>query len=448
MNQRPSREGLAMSDILTLKSRRVVFPDGERPATLTLADGWIRSIDDYDEDARIDYGNKAILPGLIDTHVHFNEPGRAEWEGWRTGTTAALAGGVTTVVEMPLNSIPSTVDPASLQSKLASTTGQLYCDVGLWGGAVPGNSHQLKDLVRGGVLGLKAFMSDPGTAEFRNLDKDGLREAMREIAAIDSVLLLHAEWPEALLSPNPETDPHSYRSWLDTRPVAAEREAMKVVAELAKETGCRCHIVHVASHEVLDVLEGTGMTCETCAHYLVFAAEDIPDKATNFKCAPPIREARHREGLWQALSEGKIQMVTSDHSPCTPDLKNENFLASWGGIAGVQMLLPVTWTGASARGFTLSDVSRWLAEQPAKLAGFHDRGTIEVGNRAHLVVFDPVAVGTPPKLFHRHAGSPYEGRPWKGMVEATYLHGQRRFDGTTVNSEPGGLLVIAGEGSR
>lgn len=432
---------------LTLRSQRVVFPDGERPGSLTLTDGRISAIGDYEavvDGESIDYGAKAILPGLIDTHVHFNEPGRTEWEGWRSGTSAALAGGVTTVVEMPLNSIPSTVDVASLSAKRVSTNGQLYCDVGLWGGAVPGNADQLESLVSGGVLGLKAFMSDPGTAEFRNLDKEGLREAMRVIAAIDSVLLLHAEWPDALVMPDPETDPHSYRSWLETRPVAAELEAIQVVAELAAETGCRCHIVHVASHEVLDALEGTGMTCETCAHYLAFAAEDIADKATNFKCAPPIREGRHREGLWQALSEGKIQMVTSDHSPCTPDLKNENFLASWGGIAGVQMLLPVTWTGASARGFTLSDIARWLAREPAKLAGLlHDRGTIEVGKLAHLVVFDADSEALAERLLHRHAGSPYEGKPWKGVVKATYLHGKRAFDGSSVASEPYGRLVLS-----
>jgi allantoinase len=440
-----------MSFTLTLKSQRVVFPDGERPASLTLMGGRIVAINGYDakpDGEVVDVASKAILPGLIDTHVHFNEPGRTEWEGWRTGTAAALAGGVTTVVEMPLNSIPSTVDLASLWVKRVSTTDQLYCDVGLWGGAVPGNAEHLRALVGGGALGLKAFMSDPGTAEFRHLDRDGLRLAMQEIAAIDSVLLLHAEWPDALVSPDANVDPHTYQAWLDTRPVAAEREAIKVVVELSQQTGCRCHIVHVASHEVLDLLEGTGVTCETCAHYLAFAAEDIPDRATNFKCAPPIRQAHHREGLWQGLSEGKIQMVTSDHSPCTPDLKNESFLASWGGIAGVQMLLPVTWTGAFARGFSLPDVARWLAEEPAKLAGLaHDRGSIKVGNLAHLVVFDADAVGVAEQLIHRHAGSPYEGRPWKGVVEATYLHGELAFDGTSVLPQPRGRLVLSGSES-
>lgn len=418
---------------LVLQSRRVVFLDGERPARLTIEDGLITEISSY-EDPRegasdlIDYGNLAILPGLIDTHVHFNEPGRTAWEGWDTGTKAALAGGVTTVVEMPLNSIPSTVDGPSFEAKVASMAGQLHCDVGLWGGAVPGNSDELENLYKSGVLGFKAFMSDPGTAEFRHVDREQLKEAMTACARLGAVLLLHAEWPDALKEPSADADPGRYDTWLGTRPVEAEKDAIRVVIELSQETGCRCHVVHVATPDVLDLFEGSGVTFETCAHYLSFAAEEIPDGATEFKCAPPLREARHREGLWQALAQGKLLMVTSDHSPCSPNLKNPNFLTSWGGIAGVQMLLAATWTGAAAKGMSLVDLSRWLALEPAKLAGLErDRGSITVGKLAHLVVFNPDVTARVSKLFHRHAGSPYEGRSWLGVVEATYLHGRLAY---------------------
>lgn len=429
-----------------LKSRKVVFKSQVRAASLVLENGRIAAIgrysDEYDGDV-IDYGSKAILPGLVDTHVHFNEPGRTEWEGWRSGTTAAIAGGVTTIVEMPLNSIPSTVDSASLKLKIDSTKEQLFCDVGLWGGAVPGNLDKFEELLEGGVLGFKAFMSDPGTAEFRHLDEEGLRQAMLKIASLNSILLLHAEWPAALKEPNPELNPQSYASWLSTRPVEAERQAIELVIRLAQETGCRCHVVHVASPEVLDLFQQSKVSCETCAHYLSFAAEGIADKATNFKCAPPIRESYHREGLWRALLEQKIAMITSDHSPCTPDLKNQNFLESWGGIAGVQMLLSAVWTGAYARGFSLIDLCRWLSLEPAKLAGLaSERGSIEIGKLAHLVVFDPEALQTIEKLYHRHQGSPYEGRTWKGVVEATYLYGQQVFDGVTIDPKARGQLIL------
>lgn len=418
-----------MSQPLILSSSRVVFPDGERPATLVIKDGHLASIEPYrSNNVTRDCGDLAILPGVIDPHVHFNEPGRTEWEGWQTGTQAAIAGGVTTVVEMPLNSIPSTVDLSSLNEKQESMKGKLACDVGLWGGAVPGNSEDLKILVDSGALGLKCFLSDPGTAEFSNLNRDELRLAMTRIAAIDSVLLIHAEWPDGLKPVNPATDPETYEAWLETRPLEAERLAIAEVVKLSEETGCRCHIVHVSSADLLDVLEGSSVTCETCAHYLVFCAEEIADRATNFKCAPPIRAKSHQEGLWQALKDGRISMVTSDHSPCPPDLKNDSFVESWGGIAGVQMLLSAVWTGASQRNVSLSEVAGWLSEAPSRLAGLHQRtGTIEVGKEANLVVFDPEAEFLCESLYHRHAGSPYEGRQWKGVVQATYLRGVQVF---------------------
>lgn len=415
--------------MLALKSQRVVLSNDVRPATIVIGEGVIQSIEPYNSDTEaVDYGSLAILPGVIDPHVHFNEPGRSHWEGWESGTRAAIAGGVTTVVDMPLNCIPSTVDRESLQLKSSSTEDKLYCDVGLWGGAVPGNAEKLGELLEAGVLGFKCFLSDPGTKEFSNLDQDELREAMTKIAELKSVLLLHAEWPSALLEPDPSIPPESYSAWLHTRPLTAEREAIQKVVELSRETGCRCHIVHLSSGELADLLQNTGISSETCAHYLAFNAQEIGDGATHFKCAPPIRGKSHQESLWSALGSGHIQMVTSDHSPCPPDLKNPNFLASWGGISGVQMLLPAVWTGASQRGYNLCSISHWLSEQPAVLAGLDkQKGRIAPGLCADLVVFDPDKEFRCQTLQHRHAGSPYEDRTWKGTVEATYLRGQKVY---------------------
>lgn len=435
-----------MSKRLVLKSQNVVLPEGIQPASIVVENGLIAAVEGIDfEDSGsecVDYGSDAILPGLVDTHVHFNDPGRTHWEGWVTGTQAAIAGGVTAVVDMPLNCIPSTIDIASLWVKRVSTMTQISCDVGFWGGAVPGNVGHIYPLLSGGALGLKCFLSDPGTEEFSHLDEDQLKLAMAEIAKHDSVLLVHAEWPSKLLEPDLNADPLCYESWLECRPVAAEREAIEKVVKLAKETGCRCHIVHVASHQVLDALEGSGVTCETCAHYLVFSAEEIPEEATNFKCAPPIREKEHQEGLWAALGSGQISMITTDHSPCPPDLKSDDFLKSWGGIAGVQMLLPAVWTGASSRGYTLADVARWTSAEPAKLAGLSQSlGSIEAGKKAHLVVFDADSEVVCHSLRHRHAGSPYEGRSWKGVVKATYLRGECVYDGESVVEGRGELLL-------
>ena len=409
-----------------IKSERVVLPDGTRPATVVTENGIITTIAPYDHrEPCEDYGSLAILPGIIDPHVHFNEPGRTHWEGWETGTRAAIAGGVTTVVDMPLNCIPSTNNVASLRLKQRSAGGKLYCDVGLWGGAVPGNAEDIPELVKSGVLGLKCFLSDPGTAEFENLSGPHLQRAMEVIAEANSVLLLHAEWPSALKDVDPSHDPEAYEAWLSTRPVEAETEAVRNVVKLSAQTGCRCHIVHISSPEVLEALEGTNLSCETCTHYLVFAAEEIEKKATNYKCAPPIRSLQHQDGLWEALGKGRIQMITSDHSPCPPELKNSSFLDSWGGIAGVQMLLTGVWTGASKRGFHLQDLSRWLSEEPARLIGrAHELGSLTPGRVANLVVFDPEKESICEELYHRYQGSPYQGKAWKGEVVATFLRGE------------------------
>lgn len=431
-----------MSNLSAHKSKRVVLGDRVEPATIVVAEGKIADLKPYDYEGPCqDWQELALLPGGVDPHVHFNEPGRTHWEGWETGTRAALAGGVTTVVEMPLNSIPSTLDRESLKLKTDSMPGKLYCNVGLWGGAVPTNIDKLQELYEGGVLGFKCFLSDPGTEEFQNLQDPELEQAMAEIARLGAVLLVHAEWPDQLLAPDPTVSPTTYQSWLRTRPVEAERAAVRRMVELSRATGCRTHIVHVSSHEVLDVLAGTDLTCETCAHYLAFCAEEIGDRATNFKCAPPIREKKHQNGLWEALGAGQIAMVTSDHSPCPPDLKNDSFLDSWGGIAGVQMLVSGTWTGACSRGYNLAHLARWVSSAPARLAGLqHCKGSLEVGKDADFFVFDPEAEFTCGELFHRHGGSPYQGLRWKGRVEATFLAGRAAYQNGQP-SEPMGAYI-------
>ena len=427
-----------------IKSERVVLPDGTRPATVIVENGTIKTIAPHDYQGPCqDYGSLAILPGVIDPHVHFNEPGRTHWEGWETGTKAALAGGVTTAVDMPLNCIPSTNNLASLRLKQRSAGGKIFCDVGLWGGAVPGNAEDIPELVGAGALGLKCFLSDPGTAEFENLSAPHLQKAMEAIAQVNSVLLIHAEWPSALRGVDPTHDPETYEAWLSTRPVEAESEAVRQVVELSAQTGCRCHIVHISSPKVLKALEGTDLSCETCTHYLVFAAEEIGRQATNYKCAPPIRSREHQDGLWSALGDGRIQMITSDHSPCPPELKNSSFLESWGGIAGVQMLLTGVWTGASQRGYQLHDLARWLSEAPARLIGrAHELGSLAPGLTANMVVFDPEKESVCQTLYHRYQGSPYQGKAWKGEVVATYLRGECVYNNQSGHSAiPKGRLI-------
>ncbi len=435
-----------MPETRILKSRRVVLEDQIKPLALVVQEGSIIAHQPYDQPSggfpEVDYGEAAILPGLIDIHVHFNEPGRTHWEGWETGTRAAIAGGVTTVVDMPLNCIPSTTDPDSFREKLASTEGKLFCDVGFWGGAVPSNIDQLEALWNCGVLGFKAFLSDPGTAEFQNLDESSLTQAMQTIAQLGAVLLVHAEWPSALLDPKPEHPGTTYQAWLATRPLQAEREAIAKLVALSERFGCRCHVVHLSSGDLCDLLTTELVTSETCPHYLTFCAEEIPDRATYFKCAPPIRGQEHRDSLWERLKDGSIDLIASDHSPCPGDLKSENFLTSWGGIASVQTTLPAVWTSARQRGFDLPDLARWLSSNPARVAGLSRlKGSLEVGKHADLLVFSPEQEWTPANLLHRHAGSPYEGRTWRGLVEATYLRGEQIFDGSQVSDPPSGRFI-------
>jgi allantoinase len=432
---------------LVIRGRRVVTAEGVRPAAVHVAGGVIDRVAGHDDaaaDQVVEVGDAVVLPGLVDTHVHVNDPGRADWEGFEHATRAAAAGGVTTVVDMPLNSLPPTTTVAALEAKLAAAAGRYHVDTAFWGGIVPGNLGELPDLVAAGVLGCKAFLVDSGVEEFPRVGVAELEAAMGTLRAAGAPTLVHAEAPgpieaAAAAVERSGADRRAYRTWLDSRPDRAETEAVAAVAELAGRSGARAHIVHLSSAEALAPLRAAGragarVSAETCPHYLTLAAEEIPDGATEHKCAPPVRGAANRERLWAALADGSIATVASDHSPCSPDRKHlddGDFLAAWGGIASLQLALPLVWTAARARGHTLVDLARWMAAAPARLAGLDGRkGAIAAGRDADLVVFDPDAAFRvdPASLHHRHPVTPYAGRMLHGVVLETWLRGRMVHD--------------------
>jgi allantoinase len=436
---------------LAIRGRRVVTPEGEREACLHVSDGTIDRVAAYDDILGgvplVDAGERVILPGLVDSHVHVNEPGRTEWEGFETATRAAAAGGVTTIVDMPLNSIPPTTTVAALAEKRAAARGQANVDVGFWGGAVPDALGTLYELHRAGVFGFKAFLCPSGVDEFPPLDLDQLRAAMKEIAAFDGLLIVHAELPEHLIE-EPPGDAHAYATYLASRPHEAEIRAIEALVEASRETGCRAHVLHLSAAGALELLGGAErVTAETCPHYLTFEADEIARGATAFKCAPPIREVANRELLWAGLRDGRIDAIVSDHSPSTPDLKAGSFLDAWGGIASVELGLRAVWTQARPRGHSLPDLARWMCAGPAAVAGLERKGAIVQGGDADLVVFDPDAseVFDPAELHHRNPGTPYAGLRLDGHVAATYVRGVEVYAEGRFPNEHAGLLLRRGE---
>ncbi|GGM07734.1 allantoinase AllB [Dactylosporangium sucinum] len=411
----------------TLRSKQVHLPQGPRPATLTVDGERIAAIGPYDAPCDTDLADLALLPGLVDTHVHVNEPGRTEWEGFATATRAAAAGGVTTIVDMPLNSLPPTTSVAALREKQAAAAGQCFVDVGFWGGAVPGNAGDLPALHEAGVFGFKSFLVDSGVPEFPPLDAAGLGLAF---AAVDALFVVHAEDPAAL---RPAPPSRAYADFLASRPPAAEVSAVGTALSAAATAGARVHILHLSAADALRLLrqareDGVRASAETCPHYLTLDGLAVPDGATEFKCCPPIRDPGNQDGLWAGLADGTISIVVSDHSPSTPALKRRDsgdFAAAWGGIASLQLGLPVMWTAARERGFTLADVVRWMSTGPADLVGLRTKGRLVVGADADLVAFDPTGsfVVDPSRLYHRHPVTPYAATPLSGVVHRTWLRG-------------------------
>ena len=372
------------------------------------------------------------MPGIVDTHVHVNEPGRTDWEGFQTASAAAVAGGVTTIVDMPLNSIPPTIDVRALDAKRRAALG-IDVNVEYWGGLVPGNTPDIEQLADAGVRGFKCFLSPSGVPEFASVDRNDLMTALPILRRRDLPLLVHAEWPPSLRMIPPTANGLLYATWLDSRPDVAERDAVGALVSLCREFGSRIHIVHVASAAALTLLrearaEGLPITAETCPHYLTFSADEIRAGATQFKCAPPIRDAGTREALWQGLTDGTLDLVATDHSPAPPQLKLGNdFVHAWGGIASLELGLAAVWTGAARRGVGFADVSRWLSAAPAALAGLASRtGSIAPGMDADLVVWDPSAEWTVDQqhLRQRHKLTPYHGRALRGRVVETYVRGR------------------------
>ncbi len=427
-----------------LRSTHVLTPNDIAPATVVVEEERIAAVQEWDDvppGAKLhDFGDLVILPGLVDTHVHINEPGRTEWEGFETATRAAAAGGITTLVDMPLNCVPETINVAALEAKRNAARGKVWVDWAAWGGVVRGNSEELQPLVRAGVPGFKCFLIHSGINGFAWVNEKDLRLALGKLAGSELPLLAHAEVAgpvdEATRMLNAAgADWSKYSTYLASRPDAAEVEAIAMLIRLAEEYGAQIHIVHLASAEALPSLvearrRGLPITVETCVQYLWFAAEEIPDRATEYKCAPPIRSAQNREELWNALELGLIDMVTTDHSPCPPEMKQREegrWDLAWGGIASLGLALPVMWTAMTQRGMELERVGKWMAEQPAKLADLAgQKGVIDAGADADLVVFDPDMEWTVTKqdLHFRHKLSPYLGAKVRGRVRETWLRGE------------------------
>ena len=423
---------------LVIRGANVLTPEGIRALEVGVRDGRIAALEPLGSGLRgrdvVELADdETLIPGLVDSHVHVNEPGRTEWEGFASATRAAAAGGVTTIIDMPLNSIPPTVSADALEVKRAVARDQVFVDVGFWGGAIPGNTDQLRPLHDEGVFGFKCFLLDSGVDEFPPLDPDEMERDLAALASFDSLMLVHAE-DGPTISGAPGCSGNHYAEFLASRPRDAENLAIAEVIRRARSTGARAHILHLSSSDALPMIasakrDGVRITAETCPHYLAISAEQIPDGATAYKCCPPIREESNRELLWQGLVDGTIDSIASDHSPCTIDLKdleNGDFGVAWGGVSSLQLELPVIWTEARKRGIPLTQVIEWMAVKPASMARMTHKGKLAIGFDADAAVFAPddSFVVDVTKLKHKNPITPYAGRTLDGVVRTTFLSGQ------------------------
>jgi len=424
---------------LLIRAPRAIMPDGERAVSIGVNAGRIARIGALDmpaaarETITLDE-DTVLLPGLVDSHVHICEPGNTDWEGFLTATRAAAAGGITTLVDMPLDSVPTTVTLEALAAKRAAADGQCHVDVGFWGGAIPSNLADLPKLHAAGVLGFKSFLCDTGTDDFPGITPEHMESVMRVVAELGSTFIVHAE--SAVASARmPTVSTRRYADYLASRPKGIENLSIAEVIEAARATGARAHILHLSSADALPMIasaiaDGVRLSVETCPHYLTLSAEEIGDGETAAKVGPPIREARNQERLWGGIADGTLDMIVSDHSPCTPDMKvlaSGDFGAAWGGISSLQLGLPVMWSAARKRGYALADIISWMAERPAALAGLAHKGRLAVGGDADFAVFAPDQEFTvdPARLHHRHPVTPYAGKTLTGVVRETFLRGRR-----------------------
>ncbi|SDN89972.1 allantoinase [Klenkia soli] len=436
---------------VVVRAARAITPEGERSVDVGIRDGRIAAVEPgglTGDRLVVLAADEVLLPGLVDTHVHVDEPGRTEWEGFASATRAAAAGGVTTVLDMPLNSIPPTVDVPALRVKQASAGSRCAVDVGFWGGAVPGNLADVEPLHAAGVFGFKCFLLDSGVPEFPPLTVAGLTAQLRTAARFGGLTIVHAEDADTIAGAPAASGP-DHAGFLRSRPDAAEARAVAAVVAAVRETGARAHVLHVSSADVLPLLrdaraEGLPITAETCPHYLFFDAAEVPAGDTAVKCCPPVRGAANREQLWAALAEGVLDCVVTDHSPSTPELKGTgDFGTAWGGISSLQLGLPAVWTRARERGHDLADVVGWMATATAGLVGLDTKGALAVGKDADLCVLAPDAtfVVDPGALHHRHPVTPYAGHELTGVVRSTWLRGAP----IDLAAPPRGRLLTRGE---